>query len=142
MCLPPAKPLRRRWRTAGNNGILRKHLVLYCKPRPIDGTNPPRPQRRRGGSQPRPSRPAVPYVQEHLPWQMFSFCVRRETLGGRLKSGLATFQCPFLPKNFRARNSRIFLGQSTRSRKITGTSTSFRCCFSSHTLKRRSERKP
>ena len=54
--LASGEPLRRRWRTAGNNGVLRKHRVLYRKSRPIDGTNPPRPQRRRGGPQARPSR--------------------------------------------------------------------------------------
>ena len=61
---------------AGNNGVLRKGLVLYRKPRPIDGTNPPRPQRRRG----RP-RPALPGLRVYMfrsicPWQMVSFGVR------------------------------------------------------------------
>lgn len=76
--LASGEPLRRRWRMAGNNDVLRKHRVLYRKSRPIDGTNPPRPQQRRGRPQARPSRPVVLYVQEHLP--LADGILRRETL--------------------------------------------------------------
>ena len=81
--LASGEPLRRRWRMAGNNGVLRKRLVLYRKPRPIDGTNPPRFQRRRACP-----RPALPGLRVYMfksicPRQLVSFGVRREALGER-----------------------------------------------------------
>lgn len=46
------------------------------------------------------------------------------------------------PVIFRFKKSLIFFGQSIFSKNTTGTSTFFRFCLSSHTLKSRSERKP
>jgi hypothetical protein len=61
------EPLRRRWRMVGNNDVLRKRLVLYRKPRPIDGTNPSDPNGVGAGPRPALSGLRFSYVQEHLP---------------------------------------------------------------------------
>ena len=50
--------------------------------------------------------------------------------------------CYLFPVIFLFKKSAIFFGQSIFSKNTTGTSTFFRFCLSSHTLKRRSDMKP